>query len=93
MSKKMERRSQKVKEGIKKEIDEVFIKAKEKGCYYIHVSYLDDDKVIQHFNAHVDFNIGNLVNVGNNIDDFLRDKIPPMYCETLRLEQRSTRPT
>ena len=83
MSKKMERRSQKVKEGIKKEIDEVFIKAKEKGCYYIHVS----------FNAHVDFNIGNLVNVGNNIDDFLRDKIPPMYCETLRLEQRSTRPT
>ena len=90
MSKKMERRSQKVNEEIKTEVDEVIGTAKKSGKYYVHVSYIDGDDAIQHFNAHINFNVGNLIPVGNNIDDFLREKIPDVYCQKLRTGQRNT---
>lgn len=90
MSKKIERRSQKVNEEIKKEVDKTIGTAKKRGKYYVHISYIDENDTIQHFNAQLNFKVGNLVPVGNNIDDFLREKIPDLYCQKLRTGQRNT---
>tara|TARA_R100001129_G_C5188671_1_gene210090 strand:+ start:154 stop:432 length:279 start_codon:yes stop_codon:yes gene_type:complete len=90
MSKKMERRSQQVSEKVKGEVDSAINTAKESGQYYIHISYKDDNNLIQHFNAQVEFPVGDLVPTGNNIDDFLREKIPSLYCSKLRTSQRNS---